>query len=99
MKDTKIFVGSINTITTQYGEIIALALSPKDKETINQYSNNLGWTNISIMTNIKGQKYAQIDTYSLNKNNVKYASNSDDVKSPSNQVQMEDDIDPDEIPF
>lgn len=95
---TKIFVGKLNTIKTQYGEIITFAISPKDKEIINQYSNKLGWCNISIMTNREGNKYAQIDTYTLNKEQMAPSSNSDDIKPAKVNIQP-DDINLDEIPF
>jgi len=96
--DTKIFIGRLNTIKTQYGEIITFAISPKDKEIINQYSNNQGWCNISIMTNKKGDKYAQIDTYSLSKEQMAPSSNSNDIK-PAKIAPESDDINLDEIPF
>jgi hypothetical protein len=97
MNTEKIFIGKLNTIQTQFGEIITIGLSPKDKETINQYSNNQGWCNLKLMTSLKGHKYIEIDTYALNKDKV-YQSNSDDV-APAKIQQEDDDINLEEIPF
>ena len=86
----KIFIGRVEVKETEYGEIIKLAFNPEDKKKLEQYSNNSGWTNISIMTSRNGGRYATIDTYSLN---------ASQVKPKVEPLKNNDIIDVNEVPF
>ena len=84
----KIFIGKVEIKETQWGEIIKIAFNPEDKKKLDQYSNNSGWTNISILSSKNGGKYATIDTYGT----------STDKPKPKQSVQSEE-LDIEEIPF
>lgn len=88
----KIFVGYTKTISTQFGEITSISFNAEDRKKLEQYANEAGYTTIKIMNNRKGGKYAEIDTWSLNKPVI-------EVK-PTPKVNEElDEINLDEIPF
>jgi len=84
----KIFIGKVEVKETQWGEIIKIAFNPEDKKKLEQYSNNSGWTNISILNSKKGGKYAVVDTYNA-------------IAKPvaPKPVQEDDDLDLSVIPF
>jgi hypothetical protein len=84
----KIFIGKVEIKETQWGEIIKIAFNPEDKKKLEQYSNNSGWTNISILSSKNGGKYATIDTYSP----------STDKPKPK-QVMQGKELDLETIPF
>jgi hypothetical protein len=84
----KIFIGKVEIKETQWGEIIKIAFNPEDKKKLDQYSNNSGWTNISILSSKNGGKYATIDTYST----------STDKPKPK-QVMQSEELDLETIPF
>lgn len=83
----KIFIGKVEVKLTQFGEIIKIGFSPKDREKMNQYFNGMGWINISILNKKQGGKYAVIDVYNAPK-----------PIAPA-PVKEDDDLDPNEIPF
>jgi hypothetical protein len=56
------FVGKIDVITTQYGEIIKFKLGPNDFKALEEAKNDSGWVVVDIKEGKKG-KYAQINTY------------------------------------
>jgi hypothetical protein len=84
----KIFIGKVEIKETQWGEIIKIAFNPEDKKKLEQYSNNSGWTNISILSSKSGGKYATIDTYGT----------STDKPKPK-QVMQSEELDLETIPF
>ena len=85
----KIFVGYTKTISTKFGEITSISFNAEDRKKLEQYANEAGYTTIKIMNNRKGGKYAEIDTWSLNK----------PATEPRPDTFEEDEINLDEIPF
>lgn len=88
----KIYVGFTKAVNTKFGEIISISLNPEDRKKLEQYANEGGYTTIKIMNNRKGGKYAEIDTWSLNKQAT-------EVKSTTKANEELDEINLDEIPF
>ncbi len=84
----KIFIGKIEINETPWWEIIKIAFNPEDKKKLDQYSNNSGWTNISILNSKNGGKYATIDTY-----------NTSTDKPKPKQVMQSEELDLETIPF
>ena len=84
----KIFIGKVEIKETQWGEIIKIAFNPEDKKKLDQYSNNSGWTNISILSSKSGGKYATIDTYRPGTD-----------KPKPKQVMQSEELDVETIPF
>jgi hypothetical protein len=85
----KIFIGYTKGVKTKFGEIITISFGDEDRKKLEQYSNEAGYTTIKIMDSRKGSKYAEIDTWSLNKLDT-------EVKPDTFE---EDEINLDEIPF
>jgi hypothetical protein len=85
----KIFIGYTKAVKTKFGEIITISFGDEDRKKLEQYSNEAGYTTIKIMDSRKGSKYAEIDTWSLNKLDT-------EVKPDTFE---EDEINLDEIPF
>ena len=85
----KIFIGYTKGVKTKFGEIITISFGDEDRKKLEQYSNEAGYTTIKIMDSRKGSKYAEIDTWSLNKPDT-------EVKPDTFE---EDEINLDEIPF
>lgn len=56
------FVGKIDVITTQYGEIIKFKIGPNDFKALEEAKNESGWVVVDIKEGKKG-KYGQINTY------------------------------------
>jgi hypothetical protein len=59
MANDKVFVGKTSIITTQYGEIVKVALGPQDFETLLNAKNEKGWVNLEIKDKRDGGKYIQ----------------------------------------
>jgi hypothetical protein len=58
-----IYIGKVKTIRAKFGEIYAIGLSPADRKLLEQYANEKGYTNLSMLTNREGSKYCIINTY------------------------------------
>ena len=60
MANDKVFVGKTTVITTQYGEIVKVALGPQDFEVLLNAKNENGWVNLEIKDKRDGGKYIQL---------------------------------------
>jgi len=85
----KIFIGKVEVKETQFGEIIKIGFSPEDRKKMKQYTNSMGWINISILNSKKGGKYAIVDTYNA----------PDKPVAPKPVVENHEELDLNEIPF
>lgn len=88
----KIFVGYTKEVKTKFGEIVSISFNAEDRKKLEQYANEAGYTTIKIMNNRKGGKYAEINTWSLNKQAT-------EVKPTTKANEELDEINLDEIPF
>jgi len=58
----KTFIGKVDVIATQYGEIIKLKFGPQDFEKMEAARNEGGWLHLDIKSGKNG-KYAEINSY------------------------------------
>lgn len=58
----KTFIGKVDVIATQYGEIIKLKFGPQDFEKMAAAKNEGGWLHIDIKSGKNG-KYAEVNNY------------------------------------
>lgn len=56
----KVFVGKTNVVTTQYGQIVKIALGPQDFEVLQNSKNDKGWVNLEMKDKRDGGKYLQL---------------------------------------
>lgn len=56
----KVFVGKTNVVTTQYGQIVKIALGPQDFEVLQNSKNEKGWVNLEMKDKRDGGKYLQL---------------------------------------
>lgn len=56
----KVFVGKTNVVTTQYGQIVKIALGPQDFEVLLNSKNDRGWVNLEMKDKRDGGKYIQL---------------------------------------
>lgn len=58
----KTFIGKVDVIATQYGEIIKLKFGPQDFEKMEAAKNESGWLHLDIKSGKNG-KYAEVNSY------------------------------------
>lgn len=51
------FIGKIKQVQTKYGEIVKIALGPKDFQALEKLKNDSGWVNLQMLTKRDGGKY------------------------------------------
>ena len=56
----KVFVGKTNVVSTQYGQIVKIALGPQDFEVLQNAKNDKGWVNLETKDKRDGGKYVQL---------------------------------------
>ena len=56
----KVFVGKTTVVNTKFGQIVKVALGPKDFEVLTNNKNDKGWVNLEIKDKRDGGKYIQL---------------------------------------
>jgi len=60
MANDKTFVAKTSVVSTQYGQIVKIALGPQDFEVLNNAKNEKGWVNLEMKDKRDGGKYIQL---------------------------------------
>ena len=60
MANDKTFVAKTSVVSTQYGQIVKIALGPQDFEVLNNAKNEKGWVNLEMKDKRDGGKYLQL---------------------------------------
>jgi len=60
MANDKTFVAKTSVVSTQYGQIVKIALGPQDFEVLQNAKNEKGWVNLEMKDKRDGGKYIQL---------------------------------------
>ena len=79
MANDKTFVAKTSVVSTQYGQIVKIALGPQDFEVLNNAKNEKGWVNLEMKDKRDGGKYLQLQGEYTGKPKAMAVNDTDDM--------------------